>query len=171
MSKVICVACGDETYECPDDFPTEWKGYCPGCAVGKMFAGELPKCDFGALMKVLPSVLVEVVVEDEVPDLDMAMTATGQVVYYHKPELCEGQFCPMHNPSEHHMREWPMHARGDLVLPMIDRVCPHDALHPDPDSLAWALRQKADFKWYHGACDGCCTIQPTSAHIDGSPDV
>lgn len=158
MSKLTCHGCGAETSECPDDFPPEWKGYCPHCAVAKMFTGELPRCTPEVLASiVVGGLILEVeVVDKKKQDLDMSFTGTGQIMFYHKPELCEGQFCPMHNPSEHHMRTWLMHGRSDLKLPIIDRICPHNALHPDPDSLAWALRHDPEFEWYHGACDGCC---------------
>lgn len=166
---VICKGCGTKTCKCPSEFPPEWQGYCPTCAVGMMFAGELPRCDEETLKSLVLSnlvssckILIEVVDEtgdtegpDE-PEMDMAFTGTGQVMRYHPAEQCRDFPCPMHSPSEHHMREWPMHGRSDLRLPLIERLCPHNALHPDPDSLAWALRMDPEFEWYHGACDGCC---------------
>ena len=81
---------------------------------------------------------------------------------------CAGEFCVVHNPSEHHMREWPTVLRTMLSPPIFERNCPHGVGHPDPDSAAWAERAVRDnpfrwqneisdgkFVWQHG-CDGCC---------------
>lgn len=156
---INCKSCGHETSECPPEFPPEWRGFCPRCAISSMFKGELPACEpnlFANLVEVAAVIEVVVPMKEPEPDLDMAFSGTGQVMLYHKADLCEGQFCPMHNPSDHHMKTWPMHGRSDLKLPLIERICPHDATHPDPDSLAWCLRMSPEFTAHHGACDGCC---------------
>lgn len=72
-------------------------------------------------------------------------TGTGQVIYVHNKGDCKGEYCPIHNPSNHHMREWPTHWRSDRG--MMERICPHGVGHPDPDDLS---PDKT-----HG-CDGCC---------------
>lgn len=64
----------------------------------------------------------------------------------HSSDKCKGQFCCIHNPSDHHMRSWPQHWRGDRNL--MERTCPHGVGHPDPDD------PNPDKS--HG-CDGCCT--------------
>jgi hypothetical protein len=56
----------------------------------------------------------------------------------HDPEQCRGREtpCVVHNPSEHHMREWPLNFRYDRGL--TERIClPHGVGHPDPDDLAF----------------------------------
>lgn len=69
-----------------------------------------------------------------------------QVLYnVHSPTQCEGRPCPIHNPSDHHMRSWPQHWRDDRR--MMERICPHGVGHPDPDDI------NPDHE--HG-CDGCC---------------
>lgn len=74
----------------------------------------------------------------------------------HDPADCEAP-CPIHAPSEHHMRDWPMHWRSDRYL--MERICPHGIGHPDPDHLARVERlrgkEAADGQSVHG-CDGCC---------------
>ena len=77
----------------------------------------------------------------------------------HVLDDCIGEFCPIHNPSGHHMREWPITIRFDRGA-LTERVCSHGCGHPDPDSLAYFRRKLGDrYPRYalgvHG-CDGCC---------------
>lgn len=67
----------------------------------------------------------------------------------HPKDKCVGTFCTVHNMSDHIMRSFPQHYRGDRGL--MERICPHGIGHPDPDD------PKAKDKWesIHG-CDGCC---------------
>lgn len=87
----------------------------------------------------------------------------------HDATACEGESCVLHNPSDHHMADWPMVRRFDLRPPIVERQCEHGVGHPDPDSAAWAERvvredtelrwqnERSDgtYVWIHG-CDGCC---------------
>ena len=72
-------------------------------------------------------------------------TGTGQVLRVHSKKDCVGPHCPIHNPSDHHMKDWPTHWRDDLGI--LERICEHGVGHPDPDDV------HADP--VHG-CDGCC---------------
>ena len=95
------------------------------------------------------------------PPSDMTVMDGGQIAFLHSAEDCKVLMdhdlgCPFHSASDHHMKTWPMHGRDDLKMPLITRICPHNAEHPDPDSLKWCLRLDAEFQFYHGACDGCC---------------
>ena len=74
---------------------------------------------------------------------------SDQRVFTHDESACKGNFCPVHNPSNHHMKDWPQHYRGDRGI--TERICPHGIGHPDPDCL---LANKGD-NGIHG-CDGCC---------------
>ena len=74
----------------------------------------------------------------------------------HLPSECAGEFCCIHNPSQHHMRTWPQNWRSDRRL--MERICPHGVGHPDPDDVAYQRRTFGDAAKYvdiHG-CDGCC---------------
>ena len=73
-------------------------------------------------------------------------------VRIHPKSACEGH-CPFHNPSDHHMKDWPILIR---YSGLVERTCPHGIGHPDPDSLAYLSEQ--DQKGYLGihGCDGCC---------------
>lgn len=70
-------------------------------------------------------------------------------------EIREG-FCPMHTPSDHHMREWSAFWRYDIGV--LERICPHGIGHPDPDALEyhrWQTGKQNPWQASHG-CDGCC---------------
>lgn len=53
--------------------------------------------------------------------------------------------CPIHAPSDHPMRDFPLHFRSDRGI--MERRCPHGVGHPDPDDI--------NEDTTHG-CDGCC---------------
>jgi len=94
----------------------------------------------------------------------------------HAPAVCEGEYCVVHNPSDHHMKDWPVAYRTDRrvempprvvgesvllggVFVLAERICPHGVGHPDPDAMAFARREGgdefADAEGVHG-CDLCC---------------
>lgn len=74
-------------------------------------------------------------------------TGTGQKLVVHSNEDCIGPFCPIHNPSDHHMKDWPLHWRADRAY--FERICEHGVGHPDPDGFY------GEQDTVHG-CDGCC---------------
>ena len=67
----------------------------------------------------------------------------------HPPDQCLGEYCTIHNMSDHSMRSFPQNWRSDRGF--MERICPHGVGHPDPDEVY--LVGKWD--WQHG-CDGCC---------------
>lgn len=85
----------------------------------------------------------------------------------HDPDRCQGQYCVVHNPSDHHMIGWPLKHRIDrtvelafrITYTLTERICAHGVGHPDPDSVAYARAlggdEFADAEAVHG-CDGCC---------------
>ena len=83
----------------------------------------------------------------------------------HAPD-CDKHGCVIHNPSKHCTDDLPQHFRSDTGL--MERICPHGTGHPDPDSVAYFLRQdpkKNSWVGIHGCCgvtvDGvmhsCCS--------------
>jgi len=69
----------------------------------------------------------------------------------HELSQCRGRVCVVHNPTEHHMRAWPVEWNDYDAF--FDRECPHGYLHPDPDQRDyWAI---IDRQVTH-RCDGCC---------------
>ncbi len=80
---------------------------------------------------------------------------TTGTVRIHSVTSCLGRRCPFHNPSNHHMVDWPMNVRLDRQA-LVERTCSHGVAHPDPDSLAYFERSGIKYMGIHG-CDGCCT--------------
>lgn len=75
------------------------------------------------------------------------------LVNVHAAERCAGRPCVLHNPSDHHMRDWPLVWRGDRRI--MERTCPHGIGHPDPDDMAYQRTLPNGDPGVHG-CDGCC---------------
>lgn len=71
----------------------------------------------------------------------------------HPATACEGRGCPIHHPSDHHMKDWPLNWRDDRGL--MERLCPHGIGHPDPDDIAYKVSIGREGDDVHG-CDGCC---------------
>jgi hypothetical protein len=81
----------------------------------------------------------------------------GERLLAHPRKDCIGRHCCVHNPSDHHMADWPQHFRMDRAL--MERMCSHGVGHPDPDDLAYKrMMQGEDYNPYEGlhGCDGCC---------------
>lgn len=83
---------------------------------------------------------------------------SGQVLRVHARSTCTGRHCCIHHPSDHVLRDRPLHWRADRRL--MERLCPHGIGHPDPDDVAHhaAVEGWVSARWYsvHG-CDGCCS--------------
>lgn len=100
----------------------------------------------------------DLVVLDHAATRWLGVQTTGpHVLRTHGPTQCLGEFCTIHNPSEHHMRTWPMNWRSDRGI--MERLCPDRGIgHPDPDDMAYWRRRDPENAWaqaIHG-CDGCC---------------
>lgn len=82
------------------------------------------------------------------------ITGTGQKIKVHDKKDCKGRNCCIHNPSDHHMKDWPTHWRDDRGL--MERICKCGVGHPDPDDLAYKKKMGyPDSTGIHGCC-GCC---------------
>lgn len=89
-------------------------------------------------------------------EMEEYTTGTGQTLKVHDKEDCKGRHCCIHNPSDHHMKDWPTNWRSDRGL--MERICPeHGVGHPDPDDLAFKelMGINASVEAVHGCC-GCC---------------
>lgn len=95
-------------------------------------------------------------------EMEKYITGTGQKVTVHNRADCKGQYCCIHNPSDHLMKDWPTHWRQDRM--MMERMCECGVGHPDPDDVAFKERMAKKFNrgsfdtGIHGCC-GCCTGQ------------
>ena len=85
-------------------------------------------------------------------------TGIGQKILVHDKGDCKGQYCCIHNPSDHIMKDFPTNYRFDRGL--MERICPCGVGHPDPDDLAFkaSLGIDVEVEGIHGCC-GCC-IEP-----------
>jgi hypothetical protein len=92
-------------------------------------------------------------------------TKTGTIKVHDETQCLNDAACVIHDPSNHHMRDWPMTIRLDKKA-LVERQCSHGTGHPDPDSLMFFRKSLGvNYDRYalaeHG-CDGCCT-PPISA--------
>jgi hypothetical protein len=72
---------------------------------------------------------------------------TAEVITAHSADECVHDPCPLHHRTDHGMRAWPQHFRGDRY--MMERICAHGVGHPDPDDIETSVNS------LHG-CDLCC---------------
>jgi hypothetical protein len=67
------------------------------------------------------------------------LVETDTIVFgVHPKDWCSGA-CVVHNPSDHRMREFPLHF--DTVKKSFYRACPHGLLHQDWDERYYWIRQ------------------------------
>ena len=79
---------------------------------------------------------------------------TGPLVTHDRDD-CQGRGCPIHHPSDHHMRGWPRNWRSDRGL--MERMCEHTVWHPDPDDASFRA-SRGDSDTLHGCCVGTCCV-------------
>lgn len=77
------------------------------------------------------------------------LVGSDRRIYTHHPSKCAGRHCCIHNPSDHHMKDWPQNWRDDRGI--MERICPCGIGHPDPDDP----KAKDPHESVHGCC-GCC---------------
>ena len=77
---------------------------------------------------------------------------------FHGPEVCGGRPCPFHAPSPHPLAAAPILMPATVGELVAERVCEHQVVHPDPDSLALAVIFDPAHEGEAGLhpCDGCC---------------
>jgi hypothetical protein len=105
---------------------------------------------------------------------DNHVLPNGQVlVNVHEPYECVGENCTIHDPSDHHMKDWPQ--EWDQSRRIMMRVCSHGDMHIDPDepgylSCVWDNSQAVP----RLVCDACCyyeeyvqDIEKVSDYLDG----
>lgn len=82
-------------------------------------------------------------------DLEEVTLVGGMNYTVHAKNDCTNEWCFVHNPSDHHMRKWTQYWNKDREV--MERVCPHNIGHPDPDDP----KMIGEHKLPH-TCDGCC---------------
>lgn len=84
--------------------------------------------------------------------MEIFVTGTEQIMQVHNVEDCKGKYCCIHNPSDHHMKDWPLHWREDRRF--FERIDPEGVGHPDPDEVEYNKSKGVDIS-IHG-CNGLC---------------
>lgn len=72
----------------------------------------------------------------------------------HPEAACGDEVCVIHNPTDHHMRQMPLHWRNDRRI--MERICEHGVGHPDPDHLPRWQASGWGYLATHGCCWGRC---------------
>lgn len=75
--------------------------------------------------------------------------------------------CCIHNPSPHHMVNWPLaRDQGNVMV----RMCPdHGVGHPDPDHLAyvwWRYGEEEAARQRSHQCCGDCAAPSTKEELE-----
>lgn len=86
------------------------------------------------------------------------MELLTQLQGVHPESKCAGRVCVIHNPTDHHMRTWPMNWRGDRGI--IERICKHHVGHYDPDHMPLWKSLGLEDNAIHGCCHAGCCIPP-----------
>lgn len=77
-----------------------------------------------------------------------------RMIRTHDETMCAGEFCAIHAPSDHLLRDAPKLFRADRDG-LIERLCRHGIGHSDPDSVQYLESIGVKEAAIHG-CDGCC---------------
>ena len=89
---------------------------------------------------------------DPLSSTNMLLENTNDFIHCHEETVCRGDFCTLHNRSNHPMRSWVQHWRGDRGI--MERICPdHGVGHPDPDDF----NIRTGFKDASHGCCMCCS--------------
>lgn len=77
--------------------------------------------------------------------MEKATLVGGEELTTHEKGTCRGQYCTIHNNSDHHMVTWKQ--TWDFKVGRIMRICSHNIAHTDPDEINPNTKHM---------CDGCC---------------
>lgn len=114
------------------------KGYCPWSCEGYVKTCPIP----AGTETLLPEGGRHRYANNPVVQLEHAI----EWLQCHLDTECLGEYCTMHNRSDHSMRSFPQNWRSDRGI--MERICPHGIGHVDPDEVTEDR--------VHG-CDGCCS--------------
>jgi hypothetical protein len=142
-TATICELCGQPGKL--GDTGYWWATRCPACAPAGWVANDVV-CDH-------PTIVAGACTDCGRQRLARLEHTDELLVNVHLDGTCMGEWCTIHNRSDHPMRAFPQHWRGDRML--MERICPHGVGHPDPDDYE-ITGPNGGAEWVHG-CDGCCT--------------
>jgi hypothetical protein len=87
----------------------------------------------------------------------------GRVLTHHNGNVCFGQYCPLHNPSDHSLREYPLD--WDAKAGVMVRVLPDGGTEIDPDE--YRLHSPEKYLYRNAAkCKGCLEILESTYRHD-----
>lgn len=91
------------------------------------------------------------------PEASYWVLLGGEKIYNpHSPEQCKGEYCCLHNPSDHPLADCPQHWRSDRRI--MERRCEHGTWHPDPDDVAYQKQRYGAVDTMHGCCWAMCCV-------------
>lgn len=131
-----------------EGYPCYW---CSGWHIGRAMT-EAERMLFSDPERVKALGESEIIEIDQTDRMFGAALGVRQLIV-HSRSLCEGEYCSVHNPSNHPLREAPLNWRADRHI--MERYCRHGVGHPDPDDYQYRLRTDPNADAIHG-CDGCC---------------
>ena len=73
-----------------------------------------------------------------------------EILWVHPSSACVGEYCTIHNRSNHSMRSFPQHWRADRAI--MERINPFGGACPDPDEYKLSINE---YEGVHG-----CLINP-----------
>ena len=141
-SASICELCGQAGKVGNDGY--WWSTRCTDCAGEGWVANDL-RCDH-------PSIVNGACAVCKRQRLARLEHTDHVLVNVHEADACLGEWCTIHNRSEHPMRAFKQHWRADRML--MERICLHGVGHPDPDDCK-VTGVNGSTESVHG-CDGCC---------------
>ena len=78
-------------------------------------------------------------------------------LYVHQKDECSGEYCVIHKPSNHSMRDFPLRWRG--MRGFFERLSENGTGHPDPDSMLHIYETRGlevmQSEMKHGCQGGC----------------
>lgn len=92
---------------------------------------------------------------------DLISLSDGTLLSTHGPDACRSEACCIHSPSDHPLRSAPLRWMPKLYLMV--RMCEHEVIHPDPDSMEYrtllVLAGRLPFyDGWHPCCEQRCCI-------------
>lgn len=84
----------------------------------------------------------------------------GRMLTHHNASVCAGQHCPLHNPSDHEYRQYPLD--WDSLTGVMIRLLPSGETVIDPDE--YRLHQKERYLYINRAVCNKCYEAVASVH-------
>lgn len=78
--------------------------------------------------------------------------------FWHHRTHCRGRYCAVHNPSNHHMKDWPQQFEPKLYE--MYRICPHGHKHHDPDHIDYMVSSGKRTRGSFGYTIACMCGRP-----------